>query len=324
MSVNKKTGIFILKLVVMVAVFTFVGIKLTETWHKVGRHPVQIDWRYCALIPLAFVGIMATNSMTWLWLTRRMGDHSPVLPLLGAYTFSQIGKYAPGKVLLVLMRLERTHRAGMARETCLLSTLLENAMYTLSGGLVGSTALVVAARDHPLYLVGCGLLMVGLLGVFHPRFFYWLINNALRSLGKGAIPPSRRFKLSHMIYAVVMFLPCWLFGGIALWAAVSCVHHVSILHTVELIGVFALSVSLGMFSLLPGGLGVREAVQAVFILPLVGSPELVVVVVALPRVCQILVELTLAVTGGLINSRLTQNFSPTTHAISSPEPPVKP
>ena len=135
---TKKTGVFILKLVVMVAVFTFVGIKLAETWHQVGQHPVHIDWRYCTIIPLAFIAIMATNSLTWLWLARQMGDRSPILPLLGAYTFSQMGKYAPGKVLLVLMRLERTHRAGMARETCLLSTLLENAMYTLSGGLVGN------------------------------------------------------------------------------------------------------------------------------------------------------------------------------------------
>ena len=121
-----------------------------------------------------------------------------------------------------------------------------------------------------------------------------------------------------MIYAVVMFLPTWLFGGVGLWMAVSCVHHVSILHTVELIGVFALSVSLGMFSLLPGGLGVREAVQALFIAPLVGSPELVVVVVALPRVFQILVELTLAVAGGVLNSRLTAKLPVTPLPDQSP------
>ncbi len=300
---TKKTGVLILKIVVMATVFTFVGVRLAETWHTVGQHPVSIDWRYCAIIPLAFIGIMATNALTWLWLARQMGDRSAMIPLLGAYTFSQMGKYAPGKVLLVVMRLERTHRVGMSRETCLLSTLLENAMYTLSGALVGSTALVMAARNHPLYLVGCGMLMAGLLGLFHPRIFFWIINTALRSMGKGAIPPHRRFKLSHMICAVLMFLPCWLFGGVALWAAVSCVHHVSVVHTAELIGVFALSVSLGMFSLLPGGLGVREAVQALFIAPLVGTPALVVVVVALPRIFQILVELTLALAGGIVNSR---------------------
>jgi hypothetical protein len=36
----------------------------------------------------------------------------------------------------------------------------------------------------------------------------------------------------------------------------------------------------------------------------------VVVVVALPRVFQILVEVTLALTGGLINSRLTAKLTP--------------
>ena len=73
----------------------------------------------------------------------------------------------------------------------------------------------------------------------------------------------------------------------------------------KLTGVFALSVSLGMFSLLPSGLGVRDGVQMLFLGPLLGIPQLVVVAVAMLRVVQILVELSLAVTGGIVNSRTT-------------------
>ncbi len=310
----KKNIVWMIKLVVMAAIFAFVAIKLARAWHNVGLQHLRLDWRFEPLIPLAFLGIMTTGALTWLWLARRMGDRSPTVPLLGAYTFSQAGKYAPGKVFLVLMRVDRTHRAGMSRETCVLSTLLENAMYTLSGALVGAVALLVVARDHPLYLGLCALLILLLLGVFHPRVFFPLLNMALKSIKRGPIAPGRRFRLAHMVGAVIMFLPCWIFGGLALWASVRAMQPIALYDWPRLCGVFALSVSLGMFSLLPGGLGVREAVQALFLAPLVGSPAIVVAAVALPRVFQIMVELTLAGLGGAINARLTSKHAPATAA----------
>jgi len=318
MKLTKAQIVFVIKLLVMVLVFGFVGDKLLDAWHKAGSKPVDIDWRFIPLIPIAFIGIMITNSLTWLWLARRMGDKSPTIPLLGAYTFSQAGKYAPGKVFLVLMRIDRTHRAGMPRELCVLSTLLENAMYTLSGALIGAIALLVDARDHPLYLMLVGMAIAALLTVFHPKIFFFMINTALKSMKRGPIPPGRRFRFRHMIAAVGMFMPVWFFGGMALWASVHSIHAISWHVYPDLVGAFALSVSLGMFSLLPGGLGVREAIQALFLTPIVGSPELIVVAVALPRVGQILVEMTLAGMGGLVNARMTQKKAD----VSGPPAPI--
>lgn len=306
MKLTKARLIFIVKLLVMVLVFGFVGDKLLDAWHKAGSKPVDIDWRYIPIIPLGFIGIMITNSLTWLWLARQMGDRSPTVPLLGAYTFSQAGKYAPGKIFLVLMRIDRTHRAGMPRELCVLSTILENAMYTLSGALVGAIALLVDARDHPLYLVLVGAAIAALLAVFHPKIFFFMINMALKSMKRGPIPPSRQFRIRHMLSAVGMFMPVWFLGGLALWASVHSIHAISLHAYPDLVGTFALSVSLGMFSLLPGGLGVREAIQALFLTPIVGSPELIVVAVAMPRVAQIVVEMTLAGIGGVVNARMTR------------------
>ncbi len=312
----KKRLVFILKFTVMVVVFLFVFYKLRGAWQTVGSHPIHIDWSFAPLIGLAFVGIMATNALTWRWLAWRMGDRNKTLPLLGAYTFSQAGKYAPGKVLLVLMRIERTHRLGMSRELCLLSTLVENAMYSLSGGLVGAIALMFIARDHPLYLLLCGLMIAALLTLFHPKIFFGIVNAALKSMKRGPIPPSRHFRKFDMACAVLMFMPSWLFGGFGLWSAIHCVHSVGALELFRLSGIFGLSVTLGMLSMFPGGLGVREAVQALFLMPIVHSAELIVVAVALPRVFQITVELTLAIFGGIVSSRYG---SPVTSPVAKPE-----
>ena len=322
----KRTLILILKFVVMVAILGFVFFKLRHAWENVGSYSVHLDWRFLLLIPLCFLGIMTTNALTWLWLARRMGDRSNTVPLLGAYVYSQLGKYAPGKVFLVIIRLGRTHRAGMTREVCLLSTLLENAMYTLSGGLVGALTLLVAARDHPFYIACCLVLITLLLCFFHPRIFFPVINLALKSMKRGPIPLNRRFALRDMIGAVIRFMPCWIFGGIALWASVRALHPIAFLEIVKLTGVFALSVSLGMFSLLPSGLGVRDGVQMLFLGPLLGIPQLVVVAVAILRVVQIIVELSLAGIGGIVNSRTTLPSEPRPQTAESPvpQPPAHP
>ncbi len=306
----KKRLVSLIKLAVMIAVFAFVFIKLKAAWHTVGSHPVHINWRYTPLMLFGFVGLMLTNALTWRWLAWRMGDRTRTMPLLASYVFSQAGKYAPGKAFLVLLRLERTHRAGMSRETCLLSTLLENAMYTLSGALLGATALLLVSRDHPIYIVLCCAMIGSLLTLFHPKVFFGIVNIALKSMKRAPISPHRRFRLVDMVLAVMMFMPCWFFGGLALWASVRSLHHISLAIWPEMAAVFALSVSLGMFSMLPGGLGVREGVQALFLTPLLGSGELVIVAVALPRVFQITVEMTCALIGGIATSRLPQAPTP--------------
>jgi len=300
----KKKLIFLVKLAVMVVTFAFVGVKIAEAWHTIGEHPVHVDWRWSLLIPLGYIGVMIDNALTWLWLARQMGDRSHVTPLIGAYVFSQAGKYAPGKLMLVIMRIERAHRVGMSRETCVLSTLLENAMYTLSGGLVGAIAMFIAVRNHPVYLILSGAMVVGLLVFFYPAVFFGVINMVLKSMKRQPIPPSRQFRRRHMFAAVFMFLPCWVCGGFALWAAVNCLTPAPLNSIPMLSGAFALSVSLGMFSLLPGGLGVREVIQGIFLAPFLhNSIILVGAAVGLARLFQVVVEMILALIGGAITSR---------------------
>lgn len=296
----KKTVILAIKVVVMGAVLAFVAWKLRKTWTDLRSHPLHLDARYLVVAVLAYLGVLLTNALTWRWIAWRMGDRSRTVPLLGAYTFSQLGKYVPGKVLLVLLRAERATRLGMARETCLLSTLLENAMYTLSAGLVGAVALAFVARDHPLYLGLCVALVVFLLTLFHPRIFYPILNRLLAAFKRSAMKPENCLPERDLAMAVALFFPSWIFGGVVLWATVHSMHGISPTEFPKMCGAFALSVCLGMFSLLPGGLGVREAVQALFLAPLLHAGNLVVVAVALPRLMQMSLELILAGIGLLV------------------------
>ncbi len=308
---NKRL-ILALKIAVMAAVVAFLAWEFNKAWRKVATHHVAIDWRFGGLAILGFSGSMLTSALVWRWLAWKMKDRSPTLPLLGAYTFSQLGKYIPGKVGLLLMRVERAGRFGMMPGVCTLSTILENALYMVSGGLVGMLAILRVTQDLPSHqriLIWAGVILAILLLAVacHPKVFYGLVNRLLRRMKKPEIPASRQLKARFLALAVIGFIPCWGFGGLALWAAARCVYPMPLIGSEWLASAYALSVIMGMASLMPGGLVIRDGVLGAAVLfqlaPLIPHEQAVVfstVAAALQRVFQIIAELLLGAMGGVL------------------------
>jgi glycosyltransferase 2 family protein len=316
---TKKRLIFLLKLLVFLALAVIIGWKLHAAWVDVENKHLVIHWPWGLVVLAGFTGSMLTSSLVWRFLAAKMGDHSPTIPLLASYTYSQMGKYIPGKVVLLLMRVERTAPFGMAPSTCTLSTLLENALYMISGGLVGMSAIVFIARgiDNPqtrILLWPVSILAVLLMiAACSPPIFYGLVNRILRKMQKPEVPPKRRLAAPTLALAVIAFIPCWICGGLALWGSVQCVSPVPVplADCWWFAGAYALSVIIGMASLLPGGAGIREAAlgaAAVLQFTALGVPHnqavlLATAVAILQRLFQLIVEMLLGLSGLLLSRK---------------------
>jgi glycosyltransferase 2 family protein len=316
---TKKRIIFLVKLVVFLALAVIIGWKLHAAWVDVGKKHIAIHWAWGLVALAGFTGSMLTSALVWRFLTLKMGDTSPTLPLLSSYTYSQMGKYIPGKVVLLLMRVERTARFGMSPSVATLSTLLENALYMISGGLVGMSAIVFITNgiDNSqtrtlLWPVTIFALLV-MITACSPPVFYGLVNRVLRRMQKPEIPPKRRLSAPALALAVIAFFPCWICGGLALWGSVQCVspNPVPILDCWWFAGAYALSVIIGMASFLPGGAGIREAAlgaAAVLQFTALGIPHnqavlLATVVAILQRLFQLIVEMLLGISGLLLSRK---------------------
>jgi glycosyltransferase 2 family protein len=315
---NKRL-LFWIKLLVLLAVAIVVAWQLQKAWQKVDEKHLPIDWRWGAVAVAGFAGSMLTSALVWRFLARRMGDRSPALPLLASYTYSQMGKYIPGKVVLLLMRIDRTSRFGMAPAVCTLSTLLENALYMISGGLVGMLAIVRITReiDNPqtralLWPVTIAAVAV-LVAACAPPVFYRLVNRLLRPMKKPEVPPQDRLRAPTLALAALAFIPCWCFGGLAMWGSVQCVspQPVPLPDCWWFAGAYALSVIIGMASLLPGGTGIREvalgaAAALQFAALGIPHPQAVLLgtaVAILQRIFQVLVEVALGLLGMALTAR---------------------
>jgi uncharacterized membrane protein YbhN (UPF0104 family) len=131
----------------------------------------------------------------------------------------------------------------------------------------------------------------------------------MKKMKKPPVAPEQRLRMRTLAAAVLAFLPCWFFGGMALWGAVCCVKYISPVDSWWFLGAFALSVIIGMASFLPGGIGMREAVIGAAVViqltPAVGHSQAVfyaTVVAILQRLFQVVVELVLGVAGGALTS----------------------
>ncbi len=312
---KKGRIIFWIKLVVMLAVAAAVAYALHDAWTKVRLKHIAIEWRWGGVAVAGFCASMLTSGFVWRALAARMGDRSPTLPLIGAYTFSQVGKYIPGKVALLLMRIERAGRFGMNAGTCTLSTLLENALYMISGGLAGMMAIVklgeaLPPRQRvllwPVTIAAVAILATGCA----PPLFYRGVNQLLRKFKRPEVPRQEWLGVGSLVLGVLGFLPCWIFGGISLWASVCCVHPLSLGESWWFAGAYALSVIIGMASLLPGGTGVRDALLlaavTIALTPAMGIDAATLtagVVALLQRLFQVVAELLLGLAGAAITSR---------------------
>jgi hypothetical protein len=269
-----------------------------------------------------FIGVMLISGGTWRWLAWRMGDRSPMGRMVGAYTFSQMGKYIPGKVALLAMRVERAARFGMTAEVCILSTLLENALYMVSGALVGMFAVTHIAQALPAGLPHVDLLraamwpatiaaVVVLATVCHPRVFYTLVNALLKKMAKPAVPREERLEMGTLAFGVLLFVLCWVCGALALWASTCCLHPIPIWDCEWFIGAFSLSVIIGMLSFLPGGAVIREVVLGTAVtlqLTVSGVPQaqavlLGTLVAVLQRFFQLAAELIVGIAGAVVTRK---------------------
>jgi uncharacterized membrane protein YbhN (UPF0104 family) len=272
----KKKVIFWVKLVIMLTVLGGVGFALWKSWKKLDETHIAVHWAWGAISVAGFCCSMLTSGIVWRWLSRRMERRSGStltrghsIPLIGAYTFSQLGKYFPGKVALVLMRIDRSKPFGMSAGICTLSTILENALYMISGALVGTIAIFKVASTPqmapfrvflwPVTVGGMAMLAIAC----YPPVFYGLVNRLLVKMKKEPVDRSAWLGLGSLVTGVLGFVPCWIFGGIALWSSARAVHDVGLFDSWWFAAAYALSVIIGMASVLPGGVGVRDVMLGV-------------------------------------------------------------
>jgi glycosyltransferase 2 family protein len=229
-----------------------------------------------------------------------------LFPALRAYVVSHLGKYVPGKAMVVVVRAGMVVPFGARASTAAIATFYETLVMMASGGLIAAAGFAVAdgsgrpagvsatkltlpllgSLTVPLYRLGAwGGLALGLAFVFltvPPVFgrLARLVSLPIPGVGPEVMP---RFT-SRLLAQGLLWSSCgWILLGFSQLAVVRSFDPAGTDAPIAfgLIPIVVASVALAtvagfLVAVLPGGLGVREGVLMSALAPAIGSDRAVV------------------------------------------------
>jgi hypothetical protein len=226
-----------------------------------------------------------------------------LLPAVRAYLISHLGKYVPGKAMVVVMRAGLSVPAGARAASAAIATFYETLVMMTSGSLIAALGFAMV-DGSPSRMVGLPLLGetrvalfpaaslfslslgVAFLVVVTPRVFGRLagtISLPFPSVGAESVPAFSAGLLSRGLAWTTL---AWVLLGISQLAAAAGLSPVGVDRLLPLSSLVTASVALAtvagfVVAVLPGGLGVREGVLMLAMAPALGEDLAVVAALAL-------------------------------------------
>jgi len=270
------------KVLFVLAIFVFVGFSLFNNAKELHKFKDQ----FSPLLFLAATSIISIylflQSVIWKIVLKDLGCDSSQKGVSQLFFFSQLGKYVPGSVWVVLMRVERAGKLGIGKGQMFTAAIIEH-LYSMIAGII---LFLVGRGDLYAYLTA---FLLALLLTISPGFFVYGVNRLLSLTGRNPINVSITHKRSF--YYLTLFLFTWTVFALGVWIAANSFDALPFNMMVLLGGYYALSFVIGFLApFSPGGLGVREGAFVVLAGPLLGSPFAAVLAISV-RVAFTLSEL---------------------------------
>lgn len=264
---------FIARPVMFLIVVWFVQGAAREGWRKLelridaGEWSLgQLQWGWLIAAAAIYSLGQLPFGLFWSKILAGLGQRLPLGPVLRAFYIGHLGKYVPGKAMVVVMRTSMLVRQGATAGPAAVSVFYETLSMMAAGAAI-STLLILAKFSHQRnWLLGA----VAMLGVTGLPILPPVFEQVIRRLRIGKSDESGA---SHALTGIGFrtFVEGWglLFVG---WAMLGA----SIVATVlaggfsSSVGVVdewtvataaaALAVVIGFLSFIPGGFGVRDGI----------------------------------------------------------------
>jgi len=316
----KRRTIAAVKAVLAVVVLWAVGRHVLRTWDDLGEKRVALRFEPAWLVGSGVLYLAGLSAYGRFYERVLQASPGPIglAPALRAYVVSHLGKYVPGKAMVVVIRAGMVVPFGARAATAAIATFYETLVMMAAGGLIAAAGFATAAGsdrarlvvpalgpiDLPIYRLaavgGLGLGLLFLLVVLPSVFgrIAGLISLPIPGVGPDALP---RLSGRLLVQGLLWSTAGWALLGLSQVAVVRSFdpEGASNLVVLGLVPVAIASVALAtvagfVVAVLPGGLGVREGVLMSALAPALG-PDRAVVAALMLRLVWVAAELLAAV-----------------------------
>ncbi|OPY85143.1 MAG: hypothetical protein A4E71_02268 [Smithella sp. PtaU1.Bin162] len=284
---NKKIYSGILFLLVLGFVFYYIF----ESFHDLSGYLNQIN--YISLILSFFFTLIAylLSLLVWIDLARSFGLKASFISAARAWSFSQLGKYIPGRAGLILVRLDAY--GGYPQRTVAVATFVEFiTAFIASCLLVLFSVLFLEDIIAPYFKIMALTLSLLLLILLHPRLLKPVTNSLLKIIKREPITafPSFGLILKFVLINFLIGIPY----GLGLFYAMNCFADIELNLAIPITGIYYAASLVGLAALFaPAGLGVREGI-IFLLLPAMLAKGIVIAGTIMIRIISIAVEISLA------------------------------
>jgi uncharacterized membrane protein YbhN (UPF0104 family) len=299
----KRPAKLAIKSAVAALVLWYLGRHVARTWRDLHSHgeSIRIDPAWIAVAGALYLAGLTACGMVYAKVLAAGRTPIGTAAAIRAYLISHLGKYVPGKAMVVVMRVGLSTPYGARPATAALATFYETLAMMAAGALVG--ALGFALGPRPVQWIPLGVsagLAALLLAVVTPGIFPRVA--AMMTMPFPGVGPDALPSLSHRLLSICLLwsLAGWVLLGLSQVAVVRAISPAGVspaLWPIVTAGVALATVAGFVVVLMPGGLGVREAVLMATLAPAVGQDRAVISALAL-RLTWVAAEV---VAGGLLS-----------------------
>ena len=290
---GKSLYLKFLQWAIVIAIFFFLGRMVWENWIQVKEAPLTFNPFLLLLSTLIFVLSYFIQIWAWYLITLKLGIAVSIYETLESWFYSQLGKYLPGKVWLLLGRFYFYESKGKSKKAISIALYLETITVIMAAGLIFLATLALFKEVRPFYsgktfwwfLIPFILAFVAI----HPRVLQKIFNWILVRFKREHV--SLSISYSNILWILFVCIVSWVVGGVGFYLFVDSVYSVAPQYILFLTGALAISSILGLVAIIaPSGLGVREG-ALVYLLSFIMPVSVAVIISILTRIWMTLIEI---------------------------------
>ncbi len=265
---------------------TNAGARLAEEQFRLA----DVDFRLLAVAGVIYLAGMVPSWLFWHRTLWAMGQRPGLLETLRAFYIGHLGKYVPGKALVVVLRTGLVRSERVNTTVAATSIFVETLTFMAVGASLSAGLLLLLTDQWGLILLAVGLLLFSAVPTAPPVF-----RRLVRIMGVRRADPQIDTAIDGLGWRLLgggwlTVSVGWMLFGLSLWATLRAVPPGVLLdadlaspwgHLPLLTACVGLAMVAGFLSLIPGGLGVRELVLIPLLAPVYGESGAMVAAVLL-------------------------------------------
>ena len=297
--VLKQCLILAFKILVPLLLCGGIGRVLYKSWGTIQEHHWNPDYLLLMLSGLCYIIAYIPAAIYWRYTMQTLGQHPGLYETFRAYYIGHLGKYVPGKVMVLIVRTGLLNHQRTKITAAMASVFVETMTMMAVGAFVAAVMALLLLKNierNDITLLALGAMVGIMLPIFPPVFRF-----VTKRLKKYKIElEGLRFRT--LMVGWLLNIPVWIMLGVSLWLTMLGLGMTSESILTELLYcTLAISCAMvfGFITMLPGGLGTREWAMAAILVPFfaanpiggIDSVTMAAVIVTVLRFISVLSEL---------------------------------